>query len=103
MGEFESRIKYAKSVGADVSRPQLDRRTTSQRVTDEMNQMKAEIKWYRKWLEQIDIDGPVTGEDAEDMRRWARLALTQTPNQSLDLTQKAAASQLNRNLAPVSG
>ena len=54
---------------------EYDRRTTSQRVTDEINQMKTEIKWYREWLEQIDIDGPVTIEDAENMRLWARLAL----------------------------
>lgn len=103
MGEFESRIKYAKSVGADVSRLQLDRRTTSQRITDEMNEMrlklktaslayenlvkdwavlKKEVKWYRHWLKQIDMDGPVTGEDAEDMRRWASLALEQFPTEA---------------------
>ncbi|MCP4569071.1 MAG: hypothetical protein GY841_15970 [FCB group bacterium] len=34
-----------------------------------------EIKWYRKWLKRIDMDGPVTAENAEDMRRWARIAL----------------------------
>ena len=40
MGEYESKMRYAKSVGADVRKPQLDRRTTSQRVTDEMNEIK---------------------------------------------------------------
>lgn len=40
MGEFESRVKYAKSVGADVSRPKIDRRHTSQRVTDEMRELR---------------------------------------------------------------
>lgn len=79
MGEFESNRRYAKSIGANVSRPARDTRTTSQRITDEMNQLRKEIKWYRKWLKDIDIDGPVTGEDAEEMRRWARFALTQGP------------------------
>ena len=36
MGEFESNMRYAKSVGADVRKPQRDMRTTSQRVTDEV-------------------------------------------------------------------
>jgi hypothetical protein len=59
-----------------------DKRTTSQRVTDEMNAMsdeisamKTEIRWYRNWLKRIDIQGPITEEDAYDMRRWARMAI----------------------------
>lgn len=89
MGEFESNMKYASSVGADVSKPKRDMRHTSQRVTDEMNQMRQEIKWYRKWLEQIDLDGFVTGEDAKELRRWARLALTQAPNQAMNSDSKS--------------
>jgi hypothetical protein len=61
---------------------QYDKRTTSQRVTDAMNAMrdeisamKTEIRWYRRWLKKIDIQGPITEEDAYDMRRWARLAI----------------------------
>ena len=59
-----------------------DKRTTRQRVTDEMNAMsdeisamKTEIRWYLKWLKKIDIQGPITEEDAYDMRRWARMAI----------------------------
>jgi hypothetical protein len=59
-----------------------DKRTTSQRVTDEMNAMsdeisamKTEIRWYLKWLKKIDIQGPITEKDAYDMRRWARMAI----------------------------
>jgi hypothetical protein len=52
-----------------------DKRTTSQRATDEMSAMREEIRWYRKWLKKIDIQGPITEEDAYDMRRWARMAI----------------------------
>ena len=62
---------------------------------DEINQLRNEIKWYRKWLENINIDGPVTEEDAEDMRRWARLALTQVPGTGWDETESATQPQIN--------
>ena len=47
MGEFESNMRYAKAVGADVRKPQRDMRTTSQRSTDEMNQLRDENKRLR--------------------------------------------------------
>jgi len=36
MGEYESNMRYAKAVGADIRKPTIDRRSTSQRITDEM-------------------------------------------------------------------
>ena len=59
-----------------------DKRTTSQRVTDAMNAMrdeisamKKEIRWYRNRLKRIDVFGPITENNAYEMRRWAREAL----------------------------
>jgi hypothetical protein len=52
-----------------------DKRTTSQRVTDEISALREEIRWYRKCLKRIDLPGPITEEDAYYMRGWAKLAL----------------------------
>ena len=53
MGEFKNNMRYAKTVGADISKPKIDRRSTSQRVTDEMNEMRNRVKWAQEAYENL--------------------------------------------------
>ena len=69
MGEFESNMKYAKSVGADVRKPSYDRRITSQRVTDEMNELRAKNKRLRSALQglmDLNVSGIKYGAPAKE-------------------------------------
>ena len=70
MGEYESRMKYARSIGADVRKPCLDRRTTSQRVSDEMKDLRA--KNVRLWdaldsFMNLHVSGEKYGPAARDV------------------------------------
>jgi len=70
MGEYENNIKYAKSLGVKVWKPQHDRRTTSQRVTDEMNELRAENTRLRAALEglmDLNISGEKYGHAAKEV------------------------------------
>jgi len=76
MGEFVSNMAYAKAIGEDVSRPHVDRRHTSQRVTDEMNEMRQRISQLESDL--LILVGRLYGEDDSTfapetydvMQRW---------------------------------
>jgi len=70
MGEFESKMRYAKSVGADIRKPQYDRRTTSQRITDEMNELRSENKRLRDALQglmDLNVSGIKYGNSAKEV------------------------------------
>ena len=71
----------------------------------ETEQLYREIKWYRKWLKMIaEVTGPLTGEEARDMRRWAHLALTKAPEvDKANITKKCDLSKHLCDLAPPSG
>ena len=76
MGEFESNMKYARSVGADIRKPTRDTRTTSQRITDERREMKQKLKDLESDL--LVLVARLYGEDEitfsaetkEVMERW---------------------------------
>lgn len=90
MGEYESNIRYAKSVGAGVNKPQLDRRTTSQRVTDEMNELRTKNKQLREALQGImdlNISGIRYGNPAKEA--WDAAIRALKSNKPLHLTPKA--------------
>jgi hypothetical protein len=82
---------------------QYDKRTTSQRVTDEMSAMREEIRWYRKWLKKIDIQGPITEEDAYDMRRWARLAIDMYKDRGERELKTNGSDQRNNRIFDIKG
>lgn len=70
MGEYESNMNYAKSVGADMRKPCRDMRNTSQRVTDEMNELHSENKRLRDALQglmDLNISGEKYGSAAKDV------------------------------------
>jgi len=70
MGEYESNIRYANSVGANVRKLSFDRKTTSQRITDEMNELRTENKRLREALQglmDLNISGEKYGNAAKEV------------------------------------
>lgn len=65
MGEHESNMRYAKSIGADIRKPQIDRRTMCQCITDETNQLKDENKKLRIAARLIHQRGQVKSGSKE--------------------------------------
>uniref|UniRef100_A0A6M3KD69 Uncharacterized protein n=1 Tax=viral metagenome TaxID=1070528 RepID=A0A6M3KD69_9ZZZZ len=65
MGEYESNMKYAKCVGDDTRKPEFDRRSTSQLVTDEMNRLRGENKKLRIAARLIHQRGQVASGSKE--------------------------------------
>ena len=80
MGEYESNMKYARSVGAETRRPSRDNCTTSQRVTDETNKLRSENKRLRDALQglmDLNISGEKYGPAAKEVWEEALVALNQ--------------------------
>ena len=80
MGEYESNMKYARSVGAETRKPIRDNRTTSQRVTDEMTEIRSENKRLRDALQglmDLNISGEKYGPAAKEVWEEALAVLKQ--------------------------
>jgi len=80
MGEYESNMKYARSVGAETRKPSRDNRTTSQRITDEIAEIRSENKRLRDALQglmDLNISGEKYGPAAKDVWEEALAVLNQ--------------------------